>query len=233
MRVRRVWLDNSWVGRCLVGRCPVCGLFLACASFLFYPFLATSLTRRASFGHRQWEPLGVNHMNPNSLSESYSLSLFLTLSLFHSQSLSLSLFLSLCLVLSLSLSQGLGPFLYPEPVRPTGRTGFGSGPTGAEPPAHHGTSRTPRGEEWFAGPALYGGGGGRGEPGQWCTAKVERGEPLWPRRAQGVRGVRASLIGRGPGSSPRYAAPFLPSLRTCPPPSLFSDSVYGCLFLCG
>ena len=113
MRVRRVWLDNSWVGRCLVGRCPVCGLFLACASFLFYPFLATSLTRRASFGHRQWEPLGVNHMNPNSLSESYSLSLFLTLSLFHSQSL--SLFLSLCLVLSLS---GIGTLSSPRASPP-------------------------------------------------------------------------------------------------------------------
>ena len=227
MRVRRVWLDNSWVGRCLVGRCPVCGLFLACASFLFYPFLATSLTRRASFGHRQWEPLGVNHMNPNSLSESYSLSLFLTLSLFHSQSL--SLFLSLCLVLS--LSQGLGPYLYPEPVRPTGRTGFGSGPTGAEPPAHHGTSRTPRGEEWFAGPALYGGGGGRGG-GARAVVYSQGREGRAPVAEEGTGRQRGSGIvdWEGARKQPKVCRSLSLS-NPCPPLFFFSDSVYGCLFL--
>ena len=218
MRVRRVWLDNPWVGRCLVGRCPVCGLFLACASFLFYPFLATSLTRRASFGHRQWEPLGVNHMNPNSLSESYSLSLFLTLSLFHSQSLSLSLSFSLSVLFSLSLS-GVGTLSLPRASPPHRTHGLWLWPhrCRAPSPPRHLTHSPGGGVVCRAGAVWRGWRAGGGEPGQWCTAKVERGEPLWPRRAQGVRGVRVSLIGRGPGSSPRYAALSLSLSNPCPP----------------
>ena len=203
MRVRRVWLDNPWVGRCLVGRCPVCGLFLACASFLFYPFLATSLTRRASFGHRQWEPLGDNHMNPNSLSESYSLSLFLTLSLslFHSQSLSLSLSLSCSLSLSL---RGWDPFFTPSQSAPQDARALALAPPVPSPQPTTAPHALP--------------GGRSGLPGRRCMAGVEGGGGGSPGSWDGAR--KQPKVCRSLSLSPN-----LPSSL------FFSDSVYGCLFL--